>query len=91
MRTYDFCFDWYISSAGLVLNFVTNGLLISVGSLVCYNWNFTGLNGDDWLVLNFINNVVSSVFRSEVSGLVLNSNVLVKDSVVSGLGLFSVE
>ena len=83
--------DWNVSGTGLVLSGVGDGLLISVGSFVGDHWNFTGLNGDDWLVLDFINGVNASLLLNSVLGLVLNSSVLVEDGVVSGLSLLSVE
>ena len=89
--TNDFSFDWDVSGSGLVLNLVSDGLLISEGSLVGDDWNFTSLGCGDGLVLNFIDGVSTGLLLNSVAGLVLNSNILIEDGVVSGLSLLSVE
>ena len=89
--TNNFSLDWDISGTGLVFNLVGDGLLVSEGSLVGDDWNFTGLGGDDWLVLDFVDCVDTGFLLNSVAGLVLNSHVLIEDGVVSGLSLLSVE
>ena len=81
----------HIPSAGLVLCCVGNGLLISEGSLVRDDWDFTGLDGGGRNVLNLVDGVVSSFLLVSVLSHVLDSGVLIEDSVVSSLALLSVE
>ena len=89
--TNNFSLDWDISGTGLVFNLVGDGLLVSEGSLVGDDWNFTGLDLDGWLVLDFVDSVDTGLLLNSVAGLVLNSYVLIEDGVVSGLSLLSVE
>ena len=91
VETGDFSLDWDVSGSGLVLNFISDGLLISEGSFVGNDWNFTGLGCGDCLVLNLIDGINASLLLDSVAGLVLNSHVLIEDGVVSGLSLLSVE
>ena len=91
VETSDFSLDWDISGTGLIFGLVSNSFLISESSFVGDDWNFTGLSGGDCLVLNFINSVDTSLFLSSVTSFVLNSHVLIKYRVVSGLSLLSIE
>ena len=83
--------DWDISGSGLVFSHVGDVLFISVGSLVVDDGDISGLNGGHWSVLGLINSVVSRLFFSSILGLVLNSDVVVEDGVVSDFLIFSVE
>ena len=87
----DFSLDWDVSGAGLVLNFVSNSLFISEGSFVGDDWDFTGLSGDLRLVLNFVDGVDTGLLLGSVLSSVLDSDVFIEYSVVSGLSLLSVE
>ena len=91
VETGDFSLNWDVSGSGLVLNFISDGLLISEGSFVGNDWNFTGLGSGDGLVLDFIDGVDTGLLLNSVLSLVLNSHVLIEDGVVSGLSLLSVE
>ena len=90
MLSNDLSLDWNVSGAGLVLNVVSNGLFVSEGSFVGDDWDFTGLGGDDFLVLDFVDGVDAGLLLGSVLSSVLDSDVLIENSVVSGLSLLSV-
>jgi len=89
--TYDLSVNWDISCSGLVFSSVEDLFFISVGGLVIYDWNVSGLNGDNRSVFRVVFSVVPGVLLSSVLSLVLDPVVGVEDGVVSGLLISSVE
>ena len=87
----DSSFNWNISGTGLELSDVIDDFIVSVSSLVSNDWDLTSLSCYFSLVLSFVDGVESSLSLGSVLGLVLNSNMLIENCLVSCFSLLCVK